>query len=53
VAGDFLPSPLTIHGEPDSNILSRNEKNETWLRTGVKGALDNSERFRVLEPAES
>ncbi|HET9373943.1 MAG TPA: AMP-binding protein [Chthoniobacterales bacterium] len=53
VAGDFLPTPLTIHGEPDSNSLSRNEKNETWLRTGVKGALDNAERFRVLEPVES
>jgi hypothetical protein len=52
VAGDFLPMPLTVHGEPDPNII-RNEKNATWLRTGVKGALDESEQFRVLEPIES
>jgi hypothetical protein len=52
VAGDFLPMPLTIQGEPDSTMLSRNEKNETWLRTRVQGALDNSERFRVLDPVE-
>jgi hypothetical protein len=50
VAGDFLPIPLTIQGDPDSTILSRNEKDETWLRTGVKGALDGSERFCVIDP---
>jgi AMP-binding enzyme len=50
VAGDFLPIPLTIQGHPDSTVLSRNEKDETWLRTGVKGALDGSERFRVIDP---
>ena len=50
VAGDFLPIPLTIQGNPDSTVLSRNEKDETWLRTGVKGALDGSERFRVIDP---
>jgi AMP-binding enzyme len=53
VAGDFLPTPLTTHGEPDSTILPQNEKDETWQRTGVKGALDNSERFRVLDPVKS
>jgi len=52
VAGDFLPTPLTIHGEPDSTILSHNEKDETWQRTRVKGALDDSERFRVLDPVK-
>ena len=50
VAGDFLPIPLTIQGDPDSTILSRNENDETWLRTGVKGALDGSERFCVIDP---
>ena len=50
VAGDFLPIPLTIQGDPDSTFLSRNEKDETWLRTGVQGALDGSERFRVIDP---
>jgi hypothetical protein len=50
VAGDFLPIPLTIQGDPDPTILSRNEKDETWLRTGVKGALDGSERFCVIDP---
>jgi AMP-binding enzyme len=50
VAGDFLPTPLTIHGDPDSAVLGQNEKGETWLRTGVIGALDGSERFRVLDP---
>jgi AMP-binding enzyme len=51
VAGDFLPIPLTIRGDPDSTILSQSEKDETWLRTGVKGALDGSERFCVIDPA--
>jgi len=51
VAGDFLPIPLTIQGDPDSTILSQSEKDETWLRTGVKGALDGSERFCVIDPA--
>jgi hypothetical protein len=50
VAGDFLPIPLTIQGDPDSTILSQSEKDETWLRTGVKGALDGSERFCVIDP---
>jgi hypothetical protein len=50
VAGDFLPTPLTIQGDPDSTVLSRNTKDETWLRTGVQGALDGAERFRVIDP---
>lgn len=49
VAGDFFPTPLTVHGEPDSNQLWQNEKGETWLRTGVKGVFDGSERFHVLD----
>jgi hypothetical protein len=32
-------------------MLYQNEKSEAWLRTGVNGALDSSERFSVLEPA--
>ena len=51
VAGNFLPTPLNNHGKPDSAMLYQNEKSEAWLRTGVNGALDSSERFSVLEPA--
>ncbi len=52
ISGDFLPTPLTIHGELDSTQRYQNKKGETWLRTGVNGAVDGSERFSVLEPAK-
>jgi AMP-binding enzyme len=47
-AGDFFPTPLTIHGEPDSTLLWQNE-GDTWLRTGVKGTFDSAERFCVVD----
>jgi hypothetical protein len=49
ISGDFLPTPLTVHGEPDSTFNYQDEKGENWLRTGVQGALDSSDQFRITE----
>jgi AMP-binding enzyme len=48
VAGNFFPTPLTIHGEPDSTLLWQ-DQGETWLRTGVIGRFDGAERFCVVD----
>jgi hypothetical protein len=47
ISGDFLPTPLTIHGEPDSALSFQDEKGQNWFRTGVFGTLDSSEQFRI------
>jgi hypothetical protein len=47
VAGDFLPTPLTTYGKPDSTMLYGSENGENWLRTGMRGTFDSAQRFSL------
>lgn len=45
VSAEFLPDPLGLAGELDSGKIIRLDNGGTWIRTGVRGHVDNEGKF--------